>query len=153
MLIEAAAGAGIGIGAKALKGVFGKSKKAKRQKRKLRAQNAALAQENQALREKLQFATGLALGQQLMRPAACAARGCGYGSLMQSFSAQQLSSQTALLQSSTLGATSALMGVGGGAQGLVQATAAISTSAAFSSANGRFNAYQMTAYQQAQWIA
>src|SRR5436190_1630351 len=158
MLDALGVGAGVGLGAslgssigKGIKKLFGgKSKKRKRKMRALQAQNAQLTQENQQLREQLSFTRGALLAQPYMQQAAFAA-GAGYGSLMQSYSSSCLNSQAALLQASSLGATNALLAASGGTAGLCSATSAICSSQAFASANGRFNAYQMAAYQQARF--
>lgn len=159
MLDALGAGAGIGLGisagksiGKGIKKLFGgRRKKHKKKMRALQAQNAQLTQENQQLRQQLCFARGAMLAQPYMQQAAFAS-GVGYGSLMQNYANNCLNSQNALLQASTLGGTNALFGACGNTAGLCAATSSISSSVSFGSANGRFNAYQMAAYQQGRLL-
>lgn len=160
MLLEATGlGAGIGLGAslgksigKGIKKAFGgKSKKSRRKKRALRAQNAQLMQENQQLRGQLQFARGALLAQPFQQRAAFAA-GAGYGARMQSYANRCLNQPGALLQAQSLGATSALLAASSSVQNLASATQSLSRSIAFASANGSFNAYQLAAHQHARLL-
>src|SRR5687768_16824507 len=133
-----------------IRGHFRRSKSRKKKAKKLAAENQRLQQENQQLRQQLQFCGQMAAMAPFMMNAMQAGMHCGYNAAMQGYAAQFLGQQSAMLQASVLGGMGALM-ANGGTQGLVMSSGCIAASDAFGSANGRFNAYQMIAFQHSRF--